>query len=236
MWNEVVFGIQGVQVAILPLLLVGLAVGAAGMIGSAVKNKEAKDQVKDMQAKQNARQAENKAWYRSSQAEDYLQTAEAQRILKQQRDALDRERRITTSSAAVTGATPGAVAASKAASTRSMATTLSNLAAMGDQVKARKEAQYFAREDSIDNRQSELDRMRVGITQQESQNWSNLSQQGFSVAAGAAGGAGAGAAGAAMSAVGAGAAGAAGLKPGRYGMYHVNYGGEQVLDINKNRK
>jgi hypothetical protein len=231
MWYEIIYGIENVQTGIIPLLIAGLAVAGAGMIGSAVKNAEAKRKLSGMQQQQADRAAENKAWYRSSQAEDYLQTAEAQRILKNQRDALDRERKITTNSAAVTGATPGAVAASKAASTRSMATTLSNLAALGDQTKARKEAQYFAREDGISGRQLALDQASMALTQQEAQNFNNLTQQGLKIAGSAAGGGGVGAAGSAAGAAGAAGAASGGVggklfngnPAGSYGLYRTTW-------------
>ena len=180
-------GEGGVQMSIIPLLVAGLAVGAAGMIGSAAKNGQKRSALSAMQREQNAKAAEIRAEYDASQAEDYLNSHQAQSFLKSQRDALDRQRKLTTNSAAITGATPGAVAAYKAASTQSVADTMSRLAALGDQRKQAAKQAYYGRDAAQNQIQLALSQQELGLYDAEAKSFDNLSQQGFSLAGGAAG-------------------------------------------------
>ena len=180
-------GETGVQMSLIPLIVAGLAVGAAGMIGSASKNGQKRSVLGAMQREQNVRDGEIRAEYNASQAEDYLNSQQAQSFLKSQRDALDRQRKLTANSAAITGATPGLVAAYKAASTQSVADTLSRLAALGDQRKQAAKQAYYGRDAAQNQIQLALNQQELGLYDAEAKSFDNLSQQEFSVAAGAAG-------------------------------------------------
>ncbi|MDR2917858.1 MAG: hypothetical protein LBV72_00625 [Tannerella sp.] len=186
-WIELIFGGGGVMMAILPVLAIaGLAAAGAGAIGSGITRKKQKQALNNMRAGVAKEQAENKSWYNANALSDYTQRADTQNLFKNLRDNLKRSRDTTTSTAAITGATPAAVAAAKERDTKAVSDTYSNVAAMGQQWKDNITSQYLRRKDYLSNKMLGLDQQGLQDYDRQSQNWGNLMNSGLNVAAGSA--------------------------------------------------
>ena len=113
-WIEILFGCNGLQMAVIPVLAIaGLAAAAAGGIGSGVTRQNQKKRLGQMQADIRGQMADNRSWYNANYLSDYTQRADAQNLFKHLQDMLKRRREVTAATAAVTGATPAAQAAAK---------------------------------------------------------------------------------------------------------------------------
>lgn len=173
--------------AILPVLAIaGLAAAGAGAVGGAITRKKQRQELNNMRAGVAAEQAENRAWYNANALSDYTQRADAQNLFKNLRDNLKRSRGVTASTAAVTGATPAAVAAAKERDTKAVSDTYSNVAAMGQQWKDNVTSQYLRRKDFLSNKMLGLDQQGLADYDRQAQNWGNLMSSGLNLAAGSA--------------------------------------------------
>jgi hypothetical protein len=185
-WVEFLFGVGDVQMAILPILAIaGLAVagaGAAGQIGA--RNRQDR-RLADMRAGVQAEQAENKRWYNTNYLSDYTQRADAQLLFKNLRDNLKRSRDVTSATAAVTGATPAAVAAAKERDARAVSDTYGSVAAVGQQWKDRLTDQYLRRKDFLSSKMYGLDQAGLANDDRRAQDWGSLMQSGLNAASGA---------------------------------------------------
>jgi hypothetical protein len=183
--TELLFGSGDTMLAILPILAIaGLAAAAAGGIGSAVSNSKKRKELGRMRSGVEAEQAENRAWYNANALSDYTLRADAQNLFKNLRDNLKRNRDVTTATAAVTGATPAAVAAAKERDTKAISDTYSNVAAMGQQWKDNVTNQYLRRKDFLSNKMLGLDQQNLQGYDQQSQSWGNLMNSGLNLAGG----------------------------------------------------
>jgi hypothetical protein len=210
---DLIFGTDGVQMAVLPILaIVGLAAAAAGATGTAVSQNKKRKKLTQMQQDVEGDMSRNKAWYSANALSDYTQRADAQNLFKNLRDNLKRNRDVTTSTAAITGATPAAVAASKEADTKAISDVYGNVAAMGQQYKDNVTNQYFNRQAWLRNAMLRLGNTEMEGYQQISNAWSNLAGSGLNAAAGAFGGDS-----------DAGKATASAPKAGSYGKYYGGY-------------
>jgi hypothetical protein len=111
--------------------------------------------------------AENKAWYNANALGDYTQRADSQNILRSLRENLDRQNKIAANTAVITGATPEQQAVQKGQAGDVIADTYANLGAMGQQYKDRVTEQYF-------NRKYALENGRLGMINDERNNYSTL--------------------------------------------------------------
>jgi hypothetical protein len=184
---RVIFGNADVSMAIIPLIAAGLLVAGAGMGMSSVKGQQRKNKLSEMKAEQDRQSDANMAWWRATQSDDYLNSVQAQKMLKQQRDSLDRERKITANSAAITGATQGLIAANKAAATQSLSNTMSNIAALGEQKKQQETNIYLNRDAQIKQNQSNIEGKEMDLIKDQQAQADNITQSGLSLASGAAG-------------------------------------------------
>ena len=183
---DILFGIDGVHTAAIPLIAIALATAAAGAVGSGVSRNKQKKKLNQMRAGIAGEQAENRAWYNANALSDYTQRADAQNLFKHLRDNLKRRRDVTSATAAVTGATPAAQAAAKEADTRAISDTYSNVAAMGQRYKDNVTSQYFRRMDMLNNRMMGIDQQDLQSYDRMAQTWGNLMNTGLNTAAGAA--------------------------------------------------
>jgi hypothetical protein len=171
--------------AILPLVVIGLAAAAAGGIGTAINTRKRDKALNEEKKGIDADMAENASWYNSNALSDYTQRADSQRLLKNLRDNLKRNRTDTTATAAVTGATPAAIAEAKRSDANAVSDTYSNLAAMGQQYKDDVTRQYFNRKGLLRNRMSGVTNAKMGIYNDNAGAWTDFSKSGLNLAAGA---------------------------------------------------
>lgn len=175
-----------VQMAILPVLAIGgLLAAGAGAVGSSVTRNKQKKALRNMQAGIDAEQRENTNWYNANALTDYTQRADAQNLFKNLRDNLRRNRDVTKSTAAVTGATTASIAKAKEQDSKAISDTYSNVAAMGQRYKDNVTDQYLRRKDYLRNQG-------LGLAQQDYQSydrvasgWHNFMNSGLNTAKGA---------------------------------------------------
>ena len=130
----------------------GLAIGAAlsaassiaGGIMSSNAAKKAKSQIE-------SKKIENQNWYNYRYNEDALQRADAQRVLTQTREYVDRANKSARAAQAVTGGTDESVAAAKEANNKTVSDTMGNIAAASEQRKDAIEQEYRNKDEQYDN-------------------------------------------------------------------------------------
>ena len=86
--------------------IIGLGAGIYGAIKGGQERKR-------MEQYLNQQDAENKAWYNENAYSDYTQRTDTQNLIRSLRQNLDRQNKIASDTATVTGATPEQVAAQK---------------------------------------------------------------------------------------------------------------------------
>lgn len=157
--------------------ILGAASGLAkGIIGGIKAAKARRQQAKIIN---NAKQR-NEAQFTNDYYGDYMERSDAQAVMKRVRDTMRNNNKVTTASAAVTGATPEAVAAQKAAANQTVADAASNLQANADAYKTNAKNTYVAQNNALDQAQLQ----QAATTEQ---GYSNMAASGISSAADAIG-------------------------------------------------
>lgn len=154
----------------------GLAKGIAGGIKAAKARRQQAKIIK-------AAQQRNEAQFANDYYGDYMERSDAQAVMKRVRDTMRNNNKVTTASAAVTGATPEAVAAQKAAANQTVADAASNLQANADAYKTNVKNTYVAQNNALDQAQ-----LQQAATSE--QGYSNMAASGISSAADAIGNSG----------------------------------------------
>jgi hypothetical protein len=185
-WFSWITETADVQTAILPLLAVAAVAAAAGAVGGAVTRNKQKKALNRISSGVEKEQAENKTWYNANALADYTQRADTQNLFKNLRDNLKKNRDATSATAAVTGATPAAIAAAKERDAKAISDTYSNVAATGQQWKDNITGEYLRRKDYLNSRKLGIDGQRLADYDRQAQNWGNLMYSGINYAAGAA--------------------------------------------------
>ena len=143
---------------------IGSAIGGAlGLAASIYGGHKASKAARQANALLDAQQKENRAWYDRRYNEDYTQTAAAQRMLTQSREAMLSRLRGSAGQQAVMGGTTAASAADKASANKAMADAQAAVAAQGQARADAIEGQYRATDQAINN-------AKVGNLQQKAQN------------------------------------------------------------------
>lgn len=161
--------------------MIGAAIGAGvGLATSIFGGSKAAKQRRKMNSYLNEQDAENKAWYNANALSDYTQRADSQNLMRQLRNNLDRQNKIASNTAVVTGATPEQQAVQKEQSNKVISDTYANLGAMGQQWKDNVTNRYLSRRDNIANQ-------RMGMMDQKAQSYENLMNSGVNMISGAVG-------------------------------------------------
>jgi hypothetical protein len=150
----------------------GAAAGTNGIIAGVFGAIKAGQQRRKMNRYLNQQDSENTAWYNANALSDYTQRADAQNLIKQLRENLNKNNKRAENMAVVTGATPEQAAVAKEQSNKAISDTYSNLGAMGQQWKDRVTDRYM-------NRRQDIANQRMGILSDKAQSYENLMQNGF---------------------------------------------------------
>lgn len=127
--------------------IIGAASGLAkGIVGGIKAAKARRQQAKLL----NQARQRNEAQFANDYYGDYMERSDAQAVMKRVRDTMRNSNKVTTASAAVTGATPEAVAAQKAAANQTVADAASNLQANADAYKTAAKNAYVAQNNALD--------------------------------------------------------------------------------------
>lgn len=160
-------------------IIAGITAGA-GLASSLFGGYKAGKERKKMAGQIKGWEADNKAFYNSRALGDYTQRSDAQNVLRQMREQLDRQTKRATNTQAITGGTVEQTAAAKDSANKALADATSNIAAVGQQYKDKVTDQYL-------NRKNQLGIMQYQNTAGKAASYENLMQSGLNTAAGALG-------------------------------------------------
>jgi hypothetical protein len=138
------------------LMLILGGVGAATGLGTSIfgaskSAKAAREQKAQLANYERTANADNEAWYNRNYYQDYLNSGESGRAIRQVREFLTDQNKAAAGQAAMTGATPEAVAAQKANNNRLMTTTISDQASAAQDRKNAVDAAYLSNKNTIKN-------------------------------------------------------------------------------------
>jgi hypothetical protein len=182
---NLISGTGGIQMAIPALALIGLISAAASAAGTGIAQNKKRKALAGMRSDVAGDRAANNAWYSANALSDYTQRADAQNMFRHLRENLKSSRDTTTATAAVTGATPAAVAAAKETDAKTISNIYGNVAAMGQQYKDNVTNQYLNRQAWLRNAMLGLDSQELENYQRTSDAWGNIANTGLNTAAGA---------------------------------------------------
>lgn len=128
--------------------LLGGALSLAGGIAGGIKARKAR---REQERLISQRQQRNLDLYNRDYYQDYMNRSDAQAVMKRVTDTMRRRNNNINQTAAISGATPEAVAAQKAANNQIVTGTASALQSNADAYKARVQANYDAKEDALTN-------------------------------------------------------------------------------------
>lgn len=113
-----------------------------GAAASASNNKKAR-QLLDQQ------KADNKAWYEKRMSEDYISRSDTQDIINKQRELMGEQLKRAKAAQVVTGGSDESLAMQQAQANKSLADTMSGIAANASNYKDSIEQQYMQRNDDF---------------------------------------------------------------------------------------
>lgn len=148
-------------------IIAGAGQGSAAITSALYSAYKANKERKKMDRLLDQQQSENQAWYNANALGDYTQRADAQNMLRNLRENLDRQNKVSANTAVVTGATPEQQAVQKEQSNKVISDAYANLGAMGQQYKDRVTDQYL-------NRKYELQNVRSNMIAGDLNNYSTL--------------------------------------------------------------
>lgn len=126
--------------------IVGAGIGALGSIfgglGAARKLRQVRRNIA-------AAKAENQRWYDQRYNEDATQRSDAQALLRQTQERMNRETAKSAGTAAVMGGTEESIANTKAANASAMADAVTSINTAAEARKAAIENQYMSKKDSL---------------------------------------------------------------------------------------
>lgn len=128
-------------------IISGAGQGVSSILGGAFGAAKIRRNQKIIDAQRNRSQA----WYDREYNADFTQRADAQAALGKAREILDSRYRQAEAQAAITGATPEAIAMQKQAGNNVLAGITSNIAARGDAYKEQVRANYENQQNTADN-------------------------------------------------------------------------------------
>lgn len=128
--------------------LIGAGLGLAGSIFGGIKARKAAK--KQAAAIEDARR-KNDAWYNKEYYQDYSQRSDSQAAMRNVRDFMKRSNQNVAATAAVTGATPEAIAAQKESANKVVSDTAANIQANADAYKTSIQGQYNAKDAQLNS-------------------------------------------------------------------------------------
>jgi HSP90 family molecular chaperone len=137
--------------------ILGTAAQVGGAIYGAVKSSEANKKAMDLIAKQ---RDENKKWYEAKMAEDYMQRADVQNVLRKQKELLADQYQRAKATNLVAGGTDESLALQQQAANAQMGETMSNIAAQASSAKDAAETAYRTQDAALTKQQ-------IGVHQDE---------------------------------------------------------------------
>lgn len=154
--------------------------GGLGLASSLYGGYKAGQERKKMNSKITELENDNKAYYNANALGDYTQRADAQNVIRQMRNQLDRQTKRANDTAVITGSTPEATALSKQGANEAIADTTAQLGAIGQQFKDRVTDRYLNRKDTYGM-------MRLQQSEGAAQGYEGLMQSGLNTMSGALG-------------------------------------------------
>lgn len=159
---------------------IGAVTAGLGLASSVIGGIKAGQQRKKQQEALNNEKEVVENNYNKDYYQDYTQRSDNQMLLKNLKDNLMQTSKAEAGRAAVTGATPEAVAAAKQQSNDTLANATGQIAANGSAYKDNVMNRYMNQRQNLLSQQSNLN-------QQSAASWTNLMQGGLNVAAGSLG-------------------------------------------------
>lgn len=159
---------------------IGAIAGGLGLATSIIGGINAGKARKRQQQALNAEKEVVENNYNKDYYQDYTQRSDNQALLKNLKDSLMQNSKAEAGRAAVTGATPEAVAAAKQQASDTLANATGQIAAQGSSYKDNVMNRYMNQRQSLLGQQNR-------INEQSAASWTNLMQGGLNVAAGSLG-------------------------------------------------
>lgn len=137
--------------------IAGAAIQAGSSIYGAIKSSQANKRAKDLiQSERDA----NRKWYEEKMAEDYMQRADVQNVLRKQRELLNEQYQRARATNVVAGGTDESLALQQQAANETVGETTANIAAQSEAYKEGVENQFREKD-------SQLNQQQVNVYQNE---------------------------------------------------------------------
>lgn len=133
--------------------IAGAAIQAGSSIYGAIKSSQAN---KKANALIQSERDENRKWYEQKMAEDYMQRADVQNVLRKQRELLDEQYKRARATNVVAGGTEEALALQQQAANETLGETTANIAAQSADYKEGIENQYRAKDSALNQQQVDV--------------------------------------------------------------------------------
>lgn len=133
--------------------IAGAAIQAGSSIYGAIKSSQANKRAKDLiQSERDA----NRKWYEEKMAEDYMQRADVQNVLRKQRELLNEQYQRARATNVVAGGTDESLALQQQAANETLGETTANIAAQSADYKEGIENQYRTKDSALNQQQVNL--------------------------------------------------------------------------------
>lgn len=130
--------------------IAGAAIQAGSSIYGAIKSSQAN---KKANALIQSERDENRKWYEEKMAEDYMQRADVQNVLRKQRELLDEQYKRARATNVVAGGTDESLALQQQGANATLGETMANIAAQSEDYKESVENQYRAKDSALNQQQ-----------------------------------------------------------------------------------
>ena len=130
--------------------IAGAAIQAGSSIYGAIKSSQAN---KKANALIQSERDENRKWYEQKMAEDYMQRADVQNVLRKQRELLNEQYQRARATNVVAGGTDESLALQQQAANATLGETTANIAAQSEAYKEGVESQYRAKDAALNQQQ-----------------------------------------------------------------------------------
>lgn len=130
--------------------IAGAAIQAGSSIYGAIKSSQANKKANELiQSERDA----NRKWYEQKMAEDYMQRADVQNVLRKQRELLNEQYQRARATNVVAGGTDESLALQQQAANETLGETTANIAAQSADYKEGIENQYRAKDSALNQQQ-----------------------------------------------------------------------------------
>lgn len=147
--------------------IAGAAIQAGSSIYGAIKSSQANKKANDLIQSE---RDENRKWYEQKMAEDYMQRADVQNVLRKQRELLNEQYQRARATNIVAGGTDESLALQQQAANQTLGETAANVAAQVVDYKEGVENQFRAKDSALNQQQ-------VNVYQNEAQQIAQAASQ-----------------------------------------------------------